>query len=153
MPLFKTGNTRYRTLKGEDFLHLIIQSEKYISLYTDITIIVGLVQQPDKIVVRFALTIYPYSLNIDSQSKVVDPVGRDGSPEFFWRISNNFSFIIAYPVFFQEIVKGWAAGFEQFGGLTDVVAAEGQGPAHSISFGRLTGFFQGGKFLRFLFQG
>ena len=38
-------------------------SEKYISLYTDITIIVGLVQQPDKIVVRFALTIYPYSLD------------------------------------------------------------------------------------------
>jgi hypothetical protein len=37
-------------------------SEKDISLYKDITITTGLVQQPDKIVVRFALTIYPYSL-------------------------------------------------------------------------------------------
>jgi len=33
-------------------------SKKDISLYKDNT---GLVQQPDKIVVRYALTIYPYS--------------------------------------------------------------------------------------------
>ena len=39
-------------------------SEKDISLYTDITVTTGLVQQPDKIVVRFALTIYPYSLSL-----------------------------------------------------------------------------------------
>ncbi len=37
-------------------------SEKDISLYKDITVTTGLVQQPDKIVARFALTIYPYSL-------------------------------------------------------------------------------------------
>ena len=37
-------------------------SKKDIFLYTVNTATTGLVQQPDKIVVRFALTIYPYSL-------------------------------------------------------------------------------------------
>jgi len=39
-----------------------IFSKKDIFLYTDNTDNTGLVQQPDKIVVRYALTIYPYSL-------------------------------------------------------------------------------------------
>jgi hypothetical protein len=39
----------------------------------DITVTAGLVQQPDKIVVRFALTIYPYSLN----------TGPDKLPNFY----------------------------------------------------------------------
>ena len=37
-------------------------SKKDIFLYTVNTATTWLVQQPDKIVVRFALTIYPYSL-------------------------------------------------------------------------------------------
>jgi len=36
-------------------------SKKDIFLYTDTTDDTGLVQPPDKIVVRYALTIYPYS--------------------------------------------------------------------------------------------
>ena len=36
-------------------------SKKDIFLYTDTTGDTGLVQQPDKIVVRFTHTIYPYS--------------------------------------------------------------------------------------------
>ncbi|MFZ2630830.1 MAG: hypothetical protein WA017_11025, partial [Desulfosalsimonadaceae bacterium] len=40
-------------------------SKKDIFLYTDTNSIdTGLVQPPDKIVVRFALTIYPYSFDI-----------------------------------------------------------------------------------------
>ena len=39
-------------------------SKKDISLYTDTAYDTGLVQPQDKIVVRYALTIYPYSLGI-----------------------------------------------------------------------------------------
>jgi len=38
-------------------------SKKDISLYIETTDDTGLVQPPDKIVVRCALTIYPYSLH------------------------------------------------------------------------------------------
>lgn len=65
----KTGKVGYRTLKGENFLRLILQLvlPKGFRRVRDFGFLLfsGPVQLPDKIVVRFTHTIYPCSLGIN----------------------------------------------------------------------------------------
>lgn len=49
------------------------------------------------------------------------------------------------PVFFDQVVNGRAAGFEQFGGQGDIVAGDGQCLENTVLLGPVAGFLKGVK--------